>query len=402
MPLNVRHITLPSGFKASGVKCGLKQSGSEDLAIIAADSDAAAAIITTTNQVVGAQVLWCRQVLPRCYGKVRGIVINSGCSNVCTGKAGVKDAQAMASQTAKLLDADAQKVLIASTGIIGERLDMKKIRKGISTAAGKLGMRNDSAALRAIMTTDMREKSAVVMTKIGGKGVTVAGMVKGAGMIAPSMATMIAVITTDAAVTPAALHKALIAAVAVSFNAVTIDTDQSTSDTVAVLASGCAGNKPITASSPQYGKFAAALGEVCNELARAMAADGEGATKLIEVAVTGARNNADAEIAAKAIANSPLVKCAVKGCDPNWGRIVMAVGKSAAKVVPEKLTVKICGVTVFARSLPRKFSPAALSKKLSANEVNISCNLGLGTGKFTALTCDLSKEYVAINADYHT
>ena len=402
MPSSVRHITLPDGFTAAGVACGLKQSRAEDLALIAAAGDATAAIVTTSNQVVGAGVLWCRRVLPRGYGKLRGIVINSGCSNVCTGKAGLKDAEAMAAQTAKLLGAATRKILVASTGVIGERLNMTKIRKGISTAAAELGTRNDSAALRAIMTTDTREKSAVVMTTIGGKHVTVAGIVKGAGMIAPSMATMISVITTDAAVTPPALHKALKAAVAVSFNAVTIDSDQSTSDIVAVLASGCAGNKPITARSPLYGKFAAALGEVCSELARAMAADGEGATKLIEVAVTGARNDADAEIAAKAVADSSLVKCAVNGCDPNWGRIVMALGKSAAKVVSEKLTVKICGVTVFSRGMPRKFSAAALSKKLAADEVNISCNLGLGAGSFTALTCDLSTEYITINADYHT
>ena len=399
---NIHHITLPKGFLAAGVKCGIKTSGLEDLAIVAAEKDASCALLTTQNQVVGAPVLWCRSILPRGYGKCRGIVVNSGCSNVCTGLPGLKDAQTMAAMTAAKLGASPRKVLVASTGIIGHRLPMAKIRAGIAAAALRLARDNDAAVLRAIMTTDTREKFAVVRTRIADRAVTVAGIVKGAGMIAPCVATMISVITTDAAVAPAALHKALTAAAAISFNALTIDSDTSTSDTVAAFASGAAGNRPITAGSPAFKRFAAALSEVCLALARAVAADGEGATKLIEVRVRRARSASDAKIAARSVADSPLVKTAVHGCDPNWGRIVMALGKSAAKVDPHRLKVSIGPVTVFARGCGRTFDSAKVSRYLAGSCVTISCDLGLGGGSFTALTCDLSRDYIAINADYHT
>ena len=398
----IRHISLPAGFVASGVAAGVKASGNKDVAIIACEADASAAIVTTRNQVVGAPVLWCRSILPRGYGEVRGIVINAGNSNVCTGQAGLRDAKTMAAETAKRLGTIPKKVLVASTGIIGHALPMTKIRRGIAAAAAALGTRHDGDALEAIMTTDTRPKSAVVLSKLGGTPVTVAGIVKGAGMIAPSMATMIGVVTTDAAVTPAALHKALQAVTHRSFNAVTVDSDTSTSDTVAVLASGCAGNKPITSGSKDFPKFVALLGEVCGELARALAADGEGATKLVEVAVRGARTDVEAEIAAKAVADSPLVKCAVHGCDPNWGRIAAALGKSAAKIDPAKLSIRIAGTLVFSRGAGRGFNAKKVSAALDADTVEIVCTLGLGKGSYTALTCDLSREYITINADYHT
>jgi len=372
------------------------------MAIVAADCDAAAAMVTTRNQVVGAPVIRARRVWPKGCGRMRAMVINAGNSNVCTGAAGVRDADAMAARTAKLLGTTADKVMVASTGIIGHRLPMDKVRNGIDDAAASLGKRYDSAALQAIMTTDTHEKSAVVQARIDRKVVTVAGMAKGSGMIAPSMATMISVITTDAAVTPAALKKALVDATAVSFNALTVDSDTSTSDTVVVMASGRAGNKPISTRSPGYKRFASTLKEVCGELARQIVADGEGATKVIEIAVRNARSQADAEIAAKSVANSPLFKCAVHGCDPNWGRIVVALGKSAAKIDPDKLRVKIGPTTVFARGGRKPFDARKLSKYLASNEVQISCDLGLGKGAFTALTCDLSREYITINADYHT
>ena len=398
----IRHITLPGGFLAAGVKCGIKASGTEDLAIIASGADAAAAVITTRNQVVGAPVQWIRRILPKGYGVARGIVINSGCANVCTGPWGLKDARAMAAETAKRLGTTAGKVLVASTGIIGHRLPMDKIRAGIAEAAAHLGAGNDPAAIRAIMTTDTMEKTSVARVRIGGKSVTIAGIVKGAGMIAPSLATMIGVITTDAAIAPAALHKALVAAAGVSFNAITVDSDTSTSDTVALFASGAAGNKTIAAGSPAFARFAEALTTVCKELARAVVADGEGATKVIEIAVAGARSDAEAEVAAKSVANSPLLKCAVHGGDPNWGRIACALGKSAAKVDPQKLTISIGGVTVFARGAGRKFDLKKVESHLRGKDVKVACHLGLGKGRFTALTCDLSREYIAINADYHT
>ena len=398
----IRHITLPGGFVAAGVACGIKQSGSEDLAIVAAENDAAAAVVTTRNQIVGAPVLWCRRILPRGYGRARAFVINSGCSNVCTGPAGLKDAEAMAARTARRLGTDPAKVLVASTGIIGHRLPMDKIRRGIDAAAAALGREGDAAVVRAILTTDTRPKTAVARGRIGRSAVTVAGMAKGAGMIAPSMATMIAVITTDAAVAPAALHRALRLAVAGSLNAVTIDSDTSTSDTAAVFASGAAGNRSVAAGGKDFAVFAGLLRQVCESLAWSIAADGEGATKVIEVVVRGARSGADAEIAAKSVANSPLLKCAVHGGDPNWGRIVAALGKSAAKVDPARLRVRLGGVCLFARGVPRRFDLSAVERHLAGTEVRIDCDLGIGTGRFRALTCDLSRRYVAINADYHT
>jgi glutamate N-acetyltransferase/amino-acid N-acetyltransferase len=252
------------------------------------------------------------------------------------------------------------------------------------------------------MTTDTREKSAVVQTRIGGKRVTIAGIVKGSGMIAPSLATMIAVITTDAAIEPKALHKALRGVSDRTFSAITVDSDSSTSDTVAVLASGAAGNAPITERSGDFARFTETLREVCGELARAVVADGEGATKVIEIAVTGARSDHEANLAAKSVANSPLFKCAVHGGDPNWGRIACALGKSAAKVDPEKLLIKIGGVTIFARGGGRKFDVPKVEAHLKGSSIQVACDLGLGKGAFTAWTCDLSREYIAINADYHT
>ena len=397
-----RHVTLPLGFTAAGVACGIKASGRPDVALVAADGDAAAAIVTTRNQVVGAPVIRSRRLLPNGRGRLRAVLVNAGNANVCTGLAGLRDADAMAARAARLIGTEPDKVLVASTGIIGHRLPMAKIRKGIDAAAAALSRRGDSDALRAIMTTDTREKSAVVQTRIGRKLVTVAGMAKGSGMIAPSMATMISIITTDAAVTPAALGKALTAAAAVTFNTVTVDSDTSTSDTAVVLASGRAGNTPASTRSAGYRKLEAALREVCGELAWQIAADGEGATKVIEIAVRGARRAAEAEMAAKAVANSPLVKCAVHGCDPNWGRVLAALGKSAAKIDPDRLRVRIGPTPVFARGRPTPFDAKALSGYLAGDSVKISCDLGLGKGAFTALTCDLSRQYVAINADYHT
>lgn len=397
-----RHITLPAGFRAAGAACGIKPSGREDLAIIAADHDAACAIVTTRNQVVGAPILWCRGILPKGHGRVRGIVINAGISNVCTGPRGLRDARTMAVETAGQLGTDPQKVLVASTGVIGRLMPMANIRAGIRAVSAALGRRNDSATLRAIMTTDTREKSAVVRLRIGGREITVAGMVKGSGMIAPCMATMIGVITTDAPVTPAALGKALTAAVGDTFNAITVDSDTSTSDIVAVLASGASGGKTISSASGAYKKFAAALGDVCAQLARAVVADGEGATKVIEVAVRGARDRCDAETAAKAVANSPLFKCAVHGGDPNVGRIAAALGKSAAKIDPDKLDIRVGGVTVLSGGCFRKFDLRKVARHYTGKTVHVVCDLGIGHASYTALTCDLSRQYVSINADYHT
>jgi len=354
---DLRHITVPKGFVAAGLSCGIKPSGREDLAVIAGESLVSAALLTTSNQVVGAPVLWCRRALPTGYGRIRAVVINSGVSNVCTGRRGARDAEAMAAQVAAGLGAEARQVLVASTGVIGQPLPMPKVRRGIASALARLGRSGDRAVLRAIMTTDTKEKSALVRTRIGGQSVTVAGIVKGSGMIAPALATMIAVITTDAAVAPRTLHRAFRAAAGESFNAVTIDSDQSTSDTAVALASGRAG-RAIRPGSPDNRKFACALAEVCQALAMAMARDGEGATN--------------------------------------------AVGKSPARVAPEKLSVRIGGVRVFSRGRPRKFDVRAVRRHLKGKTVVVDVDLGLGVGRYTAYTCDLSRGYVTINAEYHT
>jgi glutamate N-acetyltransferase / amino-acid N-acetyltransferase len=397
-----RHITVPLGFRAAGVACGIKPSGNEDLALLAGQGPLAAAMVATRNQIVGAPVQYCRSILPRGTGRVRGVVINAGNSNVCTGRAGLKDAERMARLAGEQIGCGPGEVLVASTGIIGQRLPMDRVRVGIAEAGERLARRDDRAFLRAIMTTDTREKSAVIQTRLNGKPVTVAGVVKGSGMIAPSLATMIAVLTTDAAVSPTLLGKALREVAGETFNAVTVDSDTSTSDTVFLLASGAARNRPLKKDQPAWRTFLAALGEVCGELARAIVLDGEGATRLIEVRVRNAASAVAARAAAMSVANSPLVKTAVHGCDPNWGRVAMALGKSSARVVAGKLRICIAGNTVFARGIPTRFDPAAVSRAMQDQTVVIDCSLGLGSGEFTALTCDLSREYIAINADYHT
>jgi glutamate N-acetyltransferase/amino-acid N-acetyltransferase len=397
-----RHITLPGGFTAAATCCGIKPSGKSDLAILAGEKPLATAVMTTTNQIVGEPVKFIRQVLPKGFGRTRGMVINSGNSNVCTGRAGLADAKAMATRTAKHLGAEAGDILVASTGVIGHRLPMAKIRSGIDAACEQLDRTQDDAVARAILTTDLRAKSAVVQTRLGGKTVTLSGIAKGSGMIAPSLATMIAVITTDAAVAPRTLHKALREAAGVTFDAVTVDSDTSTSDTVAVFASGEAGNKPVTASQPAFRTFLSGLKEVCGELARAIVADGEGATRVVKIVVTNARSDSEAKLAAKSVADSPLVKTAIHGGDPNWGRIAMALGKSRATVVAEKLSIKLGRQTVFSRGAGRRFDVKAAEAHLGGEEVVITCNLNLGKGTYTAWTCDLSREYIAINADYTT
>ncbi|HNX26765.1 MAG TPA: bifunctional glutamate N-acetyltransferase/amino-acid acetyltransferase ArgJ, partial [Phycisphaerae bacterium] len=315
---------------------------------------------------------------------------------------GFCDARAMAARTAKHLGSKPEKVLVASTGVIGRAMPMANVTAGIDSAAPGLNTKSDHRVVEAISTTDTRYKSAVVQIRLGGKNVTVAGIVKGSGMIAPSLATMIGVITTDAAVAPALLYKLLRQAVRTSFNAVTVDSDQSTSDIVAIFASGCAGAKEVKDGTAECKKFFAAVQEVCDALAFSIAADGEGATRVIEISVTGAHNDKEAQMAAKSVADSPLVKTAVHGADPNWGRIAMALGKSAAKVKAEKLIIKIGGTKIFAKGTGCKCDLKKISEMMKQNVVKIDCELGQGKGKFTALTCDLSREYISINADYTT
>jgi glutamate N-acetyltransferase/amino-acid N-acetyltransferase len=341
---------------------------------------------------------------------VYGVVANSGNANTCTGQKGLKDAISMCSKTASSLNAmdntqhTARDILVASTGIIGEQLPINKITAGISKAAAKLSDSSKAGQnfTKAIMTTDTKAKRAVRRFEISGAKVTIAGTTKGAGMIGPNMATTLCFITTDVAITKPLLVKALKSAIGNSLNRLTVDGHQSTNDTAIILASGLAGNRPIVSQCPRYKKFAGALADLCEDLAKQMALDAEGATRIFKVIVNGAATKAEAAKAARAVADYPLVKCAIHGGDPNWGRIICAVGSAGVKLNPDRLSCKLGPVTVFKNGKPRKFDAKKASKVVSQKEHTITVNLGAGKAEDFCYGCDLSAGYVRINADYHT
>jgi glutamate N-acetyltransferase/amino-acid N-acetyltransferase len=375
--------------------------------LLVCPTGAKAAAVFTTNKIVSAAVTVCKQHVKST--NISAVVVNSGNANACTGEKGIKDAIEMCSKTTQELKIDnsqstIENVLVASTGIIGEQLPMQKVISGIEKAAATL---SDSAKAgldfaTAIMTTDTRPKQAVRVLDISGCKLTIAGTVKGAGMIAPNMATTLCFITTDAAISKPLLDSALKAAIGESLNRMTVDVHQSTNDTAIILASGLAGNRPIASKCPRYKKFEKALCELCNDLARQMALDAEGASRMFRVVVNGAATKADAAKACRAIADYPLVKCAVHGGDPNWGRIICAVGSVGVKLNPEKLLCKIGQVTVFKNGKPAKFDRVRASKIIMQAEHTITVDLGAGKAKDFCYGCDLSAEYVRINADYHT
>lgn len=395
-------LTGPRGFLAAAVHCGIKRSGKSDLGLIVCPGGARAAAVFTTNKVVSAAVKVSRHHM-RSAG-VAGVVVNSGNANACTGQVGIKNAIRMCAEMGKAIDVDPHRVLVASTGIIGEQLPMGKISAGIAAAAekvsGSAGAGLDFA--RAIMTTDTRPKLAARRVEISGAEVTIAAAIKGAGMIAPNMATTLCFITTDVAITKPLLGKALKSAVGNSLNKLTVDGHQSTNDTAMILASGLAGNRPISSRCPRYGKFAKALGELCEDLGGQMLLDAEGATRMFKVVVAGAATKADAAKACRAVADYPLVKCAVHGADPNWGRIICAVGSCGVKLDPDKLRCKIGDISVFSRGNPVSFDAKKVSKIISQTQHTITINLGVGKFSDFCCGCDLSREYVRINADYHT
>ncbi len=395
-------ITAPKGFLAAGLHCGIKQSGNNDLGLIVCPGGAKAAAVFTTNKIVSAGVQVSKKHIKR--PNIFAVVINSGNANACTGKTGITNAIKMCSETAKHIEENPHSVLVASTGIIGEQLPIRKISTGISKAVSKLSSTQAAGLdfVRAIMTTDTKEKQAVRRIEISGKKVIITGTVKGAGMIAPNMATTLMFITTDIAITKALLSKSLKAAIGNSLNKLTVDGHQSTNDTAIILASGSAGNRPIVSQCPRYNKFSAALADLCDDLARQMALDAEGATRMFKVAVKGAATQADAAKACRAVADYPLVKCAIHGGDPNWGRIICAVGSASVKLNPNKLTCKIGPVTVFRNGGPTKFDPKKVSRIISQIEHTITVDLGTGNKSDFCYGCDLSAEYVHINADYHT
>ena len=395
-------VTAPKGFLAAGLHCGVKKSGKHDLGLIVCPTGVKAAAVFTTNKVVSAAVQICKKHIRR--DRIFGVVVNSGNANTCTGRQGLANAIKMCSETAREIECNSHNVLVASTGIIGEQLPKDKITSGISKAAGMLAASSQSglAFAKAIMTTDTRPKQAVQRLEISGSKVTIAGTVKGAGMIAPNMATTLCFITTDVAITKSLLSKALKGAIGNSLNRLTVDGHQSTNDTAIILASGLAGNRPILSQCPRYKKFAKSLGVLCDDLARQMALDAEGATRMFKVVVKGAASKADAVKACRAVADYPLVKCAVNGGDPNWGRIICAVGSAPVKLNPAKLSCKLDDLFVFKNGAPRKFDAKKASKIVSQQEHKITVDLGAGKVSDFCYGCDLSKEYVKINADYHT
>jgi glutamate N-acetyltransferase/amino-acid N-acetyltransferase len=390
-----------AGFRAAGVRCGIKKQG-PDLALIAGDTSVAAAGVFTRSSVVGAPVEWSRRALRS--GRVRAIVANSGCSNVAMGERGRRDAAAMAAAAARELGAPAGPVLVASTGVIGKPLPIAKIRRGTRDAVRALSADGLADAARAIMTTDTFPKWARATARVGGRRVTVTGIAKGSGMIAPDLATMFAFLLCDADATPDYLRGALRAVADATFNRVSVDGECSTSDTVLLLASGRAGNATLRAPSSRGSQaFIGALCAVATELSRALARDGEGATKLVDVVVRGGRSEAEARLAARRIANSMLVKTALFGRDPNWGRILQTVGAGRVAIRLPRSKVRLAGVTVFrdgASAGPDARRRAAA--RLGAPEVAIEVDLGAGRASARMWTCDLSYDYVRINAEYTT
>jgi glutamate N-acetyltransferase/amino-acid N-acetyltransferase len=392
------------GFRAGGVHCGIKDDWLE-LALLLSDVPAAVAGVFTRSTLVGAPVELCRERVRS--GRARAVVVNSGISNVAMGARGKRDAEAMTALAARAIGVDPEEVLVASTGVIGEPLPMPEIRRGIRLAAEAVSPRGWGSAARAIMTTDTIPKSAVATAHLGGRGgreVTVAGIAKGSGMIEPKMATMLAFLATDAAVQPSLLRRVLREAADASFNRVTVDGETSTSDMVLLFANGVAGNPILRGPrSPGMRRFAAAVTEVATALARDLARDGEGATKLVTVRVSGARSQREAEHAARRIANSMLVKTALFGGDANWGRILQTVGAGRVALCLERSEVALGGVTVFRRGASA--GPAARRRaaaKLRAPELEVAVKLGEGSGQARVWTCDLSYDYVRINAEYTT
>ena len=396
-------ICAAKGFKAAGVPARIKYEGRNDVALLVADAPCAAAAMFTTNAVAAAPVLYDRAVVKG--GRIQAILANSGCANACTGEAGYKDAELSALATAGELGIDPKLVLVASTGVIGRRLPMDRLLAGMKDAATKLAHSAEAglAAEMAVMTTDTKPKQAAVRTTIGGKTVTVGGMAKGSGMIEPNMATMLGFLTTDAAVSPAMLRRALKLAVAVSFNHVVVDGDESTNDSVFLLASGAAGNARIETAGPDFDAFVKALTAVGVALAKQMAADGEGATKFVEVVVRNAKTQRDAARAARAIAKSPLAKTSWFGKDPNWGRVLAAAGYSGAKVVDRAAEVFYGKTWAYRKGQVADAAQLAkLEKEMAGPELKVTVDLHLGPFASTIYTCDFSLDYVHINADYTT
>ena len=393
-------VTFPKGFKAAGVKAGIKKSGNLDLALIYTEKEAAVAGVFTKNAVAAAPVIVSREVVKG--GKAHAIVANAGCANACTGETGLANARKMAALAAAEVGCAPDEVLVGSTGIIGVNLPMDKLEAGIKAAAAELSEDGSKNAGNAIITTDTYSKACSCEVEIGGQAVRFGAIAKGSGMIQPNMATMLCYITTDANISSQLMQKALSEIVEVSFNMISVDGDMSTNDTVLVLAIGASGAAEITDGSPEYDKFYATLKEICQELSKRIAADGEGATKFLTIIVSGTKTFEDAKTVAMSIAKSPLVKTAFFGEDPNWGRVICAVGYAGIPMVPEKTVIKFGGVPVYANGLGAEFNEDDIHKVMAEHDIVIDVEMGMGDAKATVWSCDFSYEYVKINGEYHT
>lgn len=396
--------SLPKGFRFAATACGLKKSGL-DLGFIASDLPASAACLFTTNRVHAAPVAVSRLHLRRSRHQMRGIIVNSGNANCATGPEGAATAATTALTAARELGRyHPSQMLVCSTGVIGVPLPSKKIINAIPEM-----VRNRSATpvsfaqfMRAIMTTDTFPKWAAANCAIDGKTIRLLGCAKGAGMIHPNMATMLSFIVTDAALSPDILKQALRTAAATTFHAITVDGDTSTNDTLALLANGASGARSIHESSANYRRFCGALESVCQSLALQIVADGEGATRILEVEVKGATSNRDADQIARTIANSPLVKTAAAGGDPNWGRILAAAGRAGARLDPDRVAIRMAGMLVCRNGCAYPFNERAAHRKLLAKRIPILVDLKLGKGRARIWTCDFTADYVRINASYRS
>lgn len=398
MDITEGSILPPKGFKAAGLHCGLKPDGAKDFALIVSDRPATAAGTFTTNKVFAAPVAINKAHLKN--GHARVIVVNSKNANACTGDQGMQDARQTAQWAAQHAGCEPNDVLINSTGVIGVPLPMENIRNGIDTAFPQLSENGWEDAANAIMTTDTVPKKATVQLTLGGQNITISGIAKGAGMIAPNMATMLSFITTDAKLSPEQTQTALKTAVVQSFNCITVDGDMSTNDTVLFLANGAAENDALSES--ELLTFQTALNGLCESLAKQIARDGEGATKLITIRVTHAASFDHARTIGLSVANSSLVKTAVFGRDPNWGRILCAVGYAGVDIDPDKVTVSMAGIPIYGNGGGLPFDNNQAIEALGASNIDIDIDLNAGEASATLYTCDLTYDYVRINAEYTT
>ena len=390
-------MKLPKGFLASGVRAGIRKKR-PDVGLIVAEGGANAAAVFTKNKFQAAPVVLSKRALKQSGGRVKAVVVNAGCANAVTGEAGLAAAKRVRTRAAEMLGCTGEEIFLASTGVIGVVLPDKKVREALPDAVARLSTNGVDALSHAILTTDVGPKVAQASFTIDGRRGRIVGVAKGAGMIHPNMATMLSFVMTDAALTPAALQRALKASVDQSFNAISVDGDTSTNDTVLLLASGKLGND----SAADASDFQRALDNVCRELARMIVRDGEGATRVMELHVTGARSERDAQLAAYAVATSPLVKTALFGGDPNWGRILAAVGRSGARFSIRRVSLSAGNVTLVKDGEPASYREKDAAKVFSREYVPITLDLGGGTGSAVIMSSDLGHDYVSLNADYRS